>query len=767
MTDTEPPLRPGAAPFDALVQSSQWTRSASGSEIGRCRLEIHGITCAACAPLIEAAVQQVPGVVGLRVHAASQQAELHWDRHRFDWQTFLAAMESAGYTALPAHTGDLEALQRQERKALVWRLFVAWFCAMQVMMLATPSYVAEPGDIPADLDRLLLVTQWVMTLPVMLFAAGPFFRQAWSAARLGRMAMDVPVAVAVLVLFAASTASTFEPGGPWGTTVWFDSLTMFLAFLLTARWFDQQARHQAARELEALRGSMHPVAHRWAADGQLERIDARHLRVGDRIRVAVGERIPADGTIVWGDTEVGESLLTGESLPIVRRTGEGVLEGSLNVGAPVDVDVSRAGGQTRRQQLVQLAEAAALERPPLVQAADRWAGPFLWVVLVLAVGAGVAWWWVDPARAVGVAVAVLVVTCPCALALAAPSALLTAARVLARRGIVVRHLAALESLSSIQGIVFDKTGTLTHDRLTIESTLWSPDAAVDDRTSQLQLALQLARASRHPASLCLVEALGTQGLASTHDAAVLQVREAVGRGIEAWDHRGRRWRLGRPAWALESPQGDRSAGGEALSCSTVPAEVTVALSVDGCWQVGWVLSDPIRATAPGLIAALQAHGMSSWLLSGDQEERTQRAAAALHMEVLGAAAFPEDKLAALRALQARRGPVAMVGDGVNDVPVLAAASVSLAMGHGSGEALARADFLVLDGRVEQVLSAVLVARSAVSVLRQNFAWALAYNLVAVPLAVAGVLPPWLAGLGMALSSVVVVANSQRIRATAH
>jgi Cu2+-exporting ATPase len=618
---------------------------------------------------------------------------------------------------------------------------VAGLCAVQVMMLAEPAYLAAPGDIAPEYLRLMNWGAWLLTLPVLTFSAAPFFNGAWRALRLRRIGMDVPVSLGIAVAFVASTAATWDPGGPFGHDVYFDSITMFVAFLLGARYLEMKARHRSERELEGATSRLPHHVLRVGPEGADETIPIDDIRPGDLLRVPRGEAFPADGTLVDGATETDESLLTGESRPRLRQAGDDVVAGSLNLGAPVSMRAERVGADTRYEAIAALMRAARTQKPAFVGAADRWAGPFLWTVLALAAVAAVGWSLVDPQRVVWVVVAVLIVTCPCALSLAAPAALLAAANRMAREGLLLRDVDALARLVDVDTMFVDKTGTLTSGRLTCTAVEpVATDLSVDALAAR---ASSLAAWSTHPLSRALQAARDGDG-SVWHE-----VREVPGHGIEALDAQGRLWRLGSTAWAG--------------AADTVPTDATQALlSCAGRPMGVFSFGEEERPDARAAVAALQADGMTVHLLSGDTPARAEALAGRLGLDSARGGLSPEGKLAQLRSAQQSRHVVAMVGDGINDAPVLAQADVSIAMGEGAQVARTQADGVLLSNALSDVAKARMLARRTLRVIRQNLAWAAGYNLVCIPLALAGALPPWAAGLGMATSSLVVVLNSLRL-----
>ncbi|WP_373807018.1 heavy metal translocating P-type ATPase, partial [Delftia acidovorans] len=483
------------------------------------------------------------------------------------------------------------------------------------------------------------------------------------------------------------------------------------------------------------------------AAGHFERVATRRLRAGDRVRVLSGEAFPADGTIVRGRTHADEALLTGESTPVLRAEGDTVTAGSYNLDAVVDVRVDGVGADTRFAQIVGLMESASLQKPRMAQLADKVARPFLVVVLLAALGAAIWWWPTDPGKAMMVAVAVLIVTCPCALSLATPVAMLTAAGTLARSGVLVRNLQGLEALAAVDTLVFDKTGTLTRDGLALSS--FEP-AAGEDADEVLALAALLARQSIHPASRAIAQA----GADAATDWKLDTMQEMAGLGLDAWVQRPGARRHLRLGSALHAGlAGEQPVQGVLLAEETSQGWHTLAR---------FVLSEDVRPEAAAVVQALHRHGVQVMLLSGDREDAARAMAARVGITQAEGGCSPQDKLERLQQAQAAGHHVAMVGDGLNDGPVLAGAHVSFAFGRAVPLAQSRADFVVLGDSLELVLQACLLSRRTLQVVRQNMAWAAAYNAVSIPLALAGFMPAWVAGLGMALSSLLVVMNAARL-----
>lgn len=715
---------------------------------------LEGMHCAACALTIEDALRAVPGVLQADVSATTRRARVVWDAGQVRPSAWMDAVKKAGYSAMPAMDAFARGQRQRESRRALWRWLVAGFCMMQVMMYAWPAYVAQPGDLTGEMEQLLRWASWVITLPVVVFSCGPFFGSALRDIRLRRVSMDLPVALGMAITFVVSTAGTFDPAGTFGKEVYYDSLTMFVFFLLTGRWLELRLRDRTAGALEAVMNRLPDSVERRAEDGTFSRVATRRLVVGDTIRVLPGEAFPADGRITLGSTHADEALLTGESRPVPRPLGSTVTAGSYNLQAPVEVHVEGTGGQTRFAQIVALMESASLQKPRLAQLADRVARPFLVTVLVAAVLAAVYWWPYDPGHALMVAVAVLIVTCPCALSLATPVAMLTAAGTLARHGVLVRNLQGLEALASVDTVVFDKTGTLTRDGMTLQTVHTASGWTADEAVS---LAAALARQSMHPASRAVAAASPTADARWT----VTDLHEDAGRGLVATvqDNTGVR-----PVRTLRLGSAVHAGVVAAQDGSDAPQVVLAEHCADGqtIELARFDLVEHLRTEAAMVVKALSQEGVAVHLLSGDRQGAVQRVAAQAGIAQAQGECTPQGKLVALQTLQAAGRHVAMVGDGLNDGPVLAGAHVSFAFGRAVPLAQSQADFVVLGDSLALVPQTVLLARRTLRVVRQNLWWAAGYNALCVPLAVVGWMPAWLAGLGMALSSLLVVLNAARL-----
>jgi Cu2+-exporting ATPase len=744
------PAAGSATPLAMLDDPDEWSafsRPLAGQpSCWESSVVFEGMHCAACALTIEDALRKVPGVLSADISAASHRGRVVWSDTRTRPSGWMQAAARAGYPAVPASDAFANDRRRVETRQALWRLGVAGLCMMQVMMYAWPAYVAEPGDLAPDMAQLLRWASWVLSLPVLLFSCAPFFRSALRDLRHRRVSMDLPVALGMAITFVVSSMGTFEPNGIFGAEVYFDSFTMFVFFLLTGRWLELRLRDRTAGALEALMNRLPDSVERRGADGAFERVAVRRLGPGDVIRVLPGEAFPADGIILEGRTLADEALLTGESRPLPRDKGGFVIAGSHNLAAPVVMEVQLTGGQTRFAQIVALMESASTSKPHLARLADRIAKPFLLFVLAAAGGAGAYWWSHDPGHALMVAVAVLIVTCPCALSLATPAAMLASAGSLARSGVLVRRLHALEALAAVDAVVFDKTGTLTRDAFALGKVHTRQGIS---REQALAMAAALATHSLHPVSRALAAA-GQGAVAYT----VQDARETAGQGVS-----GRLCGAGHAASAVMARLGS------ARFCDVRPP-VTPALhaclSDDKGWVATFELQEDLRPDAHATVAALTAQGVKVYLLSGDLPESAARVARQAGIHNSQGGCTPQDKLVFLRQLQSQGHHVAMVGDGLNDGPVLAGAHVSFAFGQAVPLAQAQSDLVVLGDCLGTVAQALAQARRTLGIVRQNLWWAALYNAVCVPLAVAGWLPAWLAGMGMALSSLLVVLNALRL-----
>ena len=733
---------------DPLVQA-RFVRQVDGRLEAELLLE--GLSCAACAWLVGQTLARVKGVSRADVIYANRRARVSWDPALTRLSLVLAAVRAVGYRAWPYEEGRLALINKRERRAALWRLFVAGFGMMQVMMYALPVYIADAGTMGLDAEQLMRWASLILTLPVMLYSATPFFLGAWRDLRRRpfSLGMDVPVAIGIAVAFGASTWSTLIAAGP----VYFDSVSMFVFLLLGGRYLELLARQRAGQSLQHLARLVPETAHRLISDttgGDAETVPVVMLKPGDRVLVKPGEAIPTDGLLQGARALVNEALVSGESRAVRKSDGDPLIGGAINAGSALIMQVTHIGADTVLSSISRLMERAITERPRWVDVAQRAASGFVIAILLFAAVAALAWMTIDPTRALWIAVSVLIVTCPCALSLATPVALTVATGELARRGLVITRGHVIESLAEATDFVFDKTGTLTRGQLQLIETL---PLGRHGAARCLEIAAAIERGSEHPFARALVMAAGGERIPGTQ-----AWHNVPGQGVEALVQ-GQRHRIGRADYV-------GALHGRAPPVAWLHSmDSVVWLGDESGWLAAFRLGDGLRARTPEAVAALRGMGRHVHLLSGDDPQ------VALHLaDVLGIAranvtggASPESKLDYVRNLQRAGARVVMVGDGVNDAPVLAQADVSVAMASGADLTQIKADAVLLSDSPAALVSAVVLARRAQAVVRQNLIWALGYNLIVLPLAFAGMVTPLIAGIGMSSSSLVVVLNALRLR----
>ncbi len=773
--------------FDAPEVQARFVRG--GGEDLETTLMLDGLRCGACVWLIERSLAAVPGVTAASVNFATERAVVRWDPARTRLSALLSRIAAVGYRAMPFDAQQREAQLARATKTLFRRLFVAGIGMMQVMMYAFPVYTAEAGDIDWSFEHAMRWASLVLTLPVVLYSAQPFFAGALRDLRARSLGMDVPVAIGVGTAFAASAWATVAGRGE----VYFDSVTMFVFLLLGARYLEWIARRRASRAIDAVSAALPEQVERLsperaatvddrAADPArlaaipTETVPALRLAPGDLVMVGNGARIPADGRIVAGSTAIDQSLLTGESIPVPRTVGDELAGGSINAGSPIYLRVLRSRADSALSTIERLIERAALEKPAIAELADRVAAWFVVALLLLATGVLLFWWVVDAPRALPIAIAVLVVSCPCALSLATPAALAASTGAITRRGILLASGRALETMATCTDVVFDKTGTLTEGRPRLVDTETFRDLDAD---AALALAAAMESGSAHPLAAALVQAAAarTPSAAPREAPTASAIVVHPGLGVEAVVA-GRALRLGARRFAVadgdvdpgsatdRAPDSviDRSPAGDGAAVARPGGEGSEVWLADAQGPLArFALVDALRADGAACVRSLQQSGLRVHLLSGDRQEAVAALAAQLQMTSWRAGASPADKLAQVRALQAPGRRVLMVGDGINDAPVLAAADASLAVGHATALARTAADTVLLSDRLAMIPELLAIARRTRVVIRQNLTWASLYNAVAIPAAAAGYVPPWLAAIGMSLSSLLVVGNALHLR----
>ena len=684
---------------------------------------------------LEQAIRALPGVQRVAVLPAARRLRVVWDARRLSLDALVERCDAMRCPAQPLPHDDADEARAAELHDALKRLLVAGMCMMQVMAYALVIYLGAVDFVDFTTRGLFRWLGFLTTIPLVAYSAQPFFAGAWHELRERRLGIHLPVALAVALVFLASAFDTLRNAGE----VYFDSVSMFVFLLLTARYMELRARHRGNAQADAAIDAAPLLAQRLDADGTLETVPALALRAGDRVHVADGGSVPADGVLESEAARLDEALLSGEARPVLRRRGEALVAGSVLLDGPVVLRVERSGAATVVARIGMLA-ARAREARHFTAASDRDAARFVLRVLALTAFTAAGWLLAEPARAFDAALAVLVVACPCAFALTTPAAFTRALTALARHGVLATDAAALVRLARVDTALFDKTGTLGVPRL--EPSAIEPLRG-GTREYALALAAALARESSHPLARAITEAAG-QSLPSKR---AEQVEAVAGAGLRGTVD-GRALRLGRADFAL-----DRTQAGQ----------YDAMLLADGDGAIArFHLDEHPRHDAPAALAALQADGIVPCIASGDAPERVAALAAQLGIADWRAQQTPADKLAYLRELRAAGHVVLAVGDGSNDAPLLAGADVSAALTGGTGLAQAQADLLLMDDRLDGLVRARAVACKVQRIVAQGRRWSLVYNLCAVPFAALGLVPPWLAGIGMSLSSLAVVLNALRV-----
>ncbi|MBL8709319.1 MAG: cadmium-translocating P-type ATPase [Rhodospirillaceae bacterium] len=708
---------------------SAWIRPAPEGRLSL-TLMVDGLSCGACVWLIEQSLLRQPGVVSARVSLSTRRLNLVWQAGMADPAQLAGLVQRLGYRLLPCDPARLASAEEKQARELLRCLAVAGFAAGNIMLLSVSVWSGHAADMAAGTRDLLHWISGLIALPAIAYAGRPFFRSAWHALRAGRTNMDVPISLAVILAPGVSLVETFQSG----PHAYFDSAVTLLFFLLIGRYLDHRARYRARALGEQLLALNAVAATVLEADGTRRDIPPTALRPGMVLLVGAGQRIPADGIVTEGASEIDTSTVTGETLPRGITAGGQVYAGTLNLSAPIRLRVAAAGEATLLADIIRLMEAAETRRGRFVQLADRVARHYAPVVHVTALAAFLGWWllggmaWQD---ALMIAVAVLIITCPCALALAVPVVQVVASQRLMRSGVLLKSGDALERLQSINHVVFDKTGTLTLGRLTLVN---------DPPARLLRLAAGIAANSRHPLARALAQA-------ATAAPVLSPVEECPGQGM-IWHGPEGDWRLGSARFAGEPDDGTQMA-------------VLWLVGPRG-EKVRFDLADELRPDAADTIAQLKARGLAIEICSGDRAAPVTAIASRLGIDTSHAQMDPAAKVRHLQSLAAQGRRVLMIGDGINDAAALAAAHVSMAPASGAEISQSAADIVFQGERLAPISLALTTARRSHNLMRQNLMLALCYNLAAVPLAVLGFVTPLLAAIAMSSSSILVILNSLRL-----
>jgi len=700
--------------FDAAEIQKQYVHRLD-AESREASLILEGITCAACIWLIEQYIADLPGIEQVRVNYATQRALVRWDDSRIRLSEILQAIHKIGYRALPYNPDQQQELHRRQRAQQQRRLAVAGLFGMQVMMLSISLYAGAWSGMEQSFTQFFRWLSLGLTLPVMFYAALPFFRNNHG-------------------------------------EIYFDSIVMFVFFLSASRYFESMARQRCAASVEQLVQSLPMTATRLQANGDIEdTVAAATLTIGDRVLIRPGETVPADGTLVSGFSALDESLLNGESNPLDKQPGDCLLGGSINVTNPLQMEVSAVGADTVIAEIQRNIERAQADKPPLARLADRVAARFISIVLLIVAGVAIFWWIEDAERWFDIALAVLIVSCPCALSLATPTAISAMLGKMQASGLLVKRAAALEKLNHVTHVVFDKTGTLTLGKPVLKQVV---TAAALDSAECLAIAAALEQHSAHPLARALVRAAGD--IRARDQSAVTSV---AGGGLRACIDQveyfiGKCEYISRNISAEIPAQWLEGIDDKAVSAVILArADEVMAL---------FTFVDELRDDATATIDALRAQGRAVILMSGDRAAAARQVASRTGIDDCRADMTPRAKMDAVQALQTEGAVVLMVGDGINDAPVLAGADVSIAMAGASSLAKVNADIVLIADRLGAIDQVFGMAGRTRRVIRQNMSWALLYNFGAIPAAAIGLVAPWLAAIGMSLSSLLVVINALRL-----
>ena len=704
-------------------------------------LIIEGITCSACIWLLERQVKQLEGVVSFNVNYATRRARLKSVKQRVSVSDVLEAIRAVGYHAVPFDTSKQFSNLQKERKDFLGRIGVALFCGMQVMMISLGLYIAGPNEIETEMLQFFKWVSALLTLPVVLFSGLPFLQAAYRDIKNKMPGMDVPVALGIGLGFLASLINTYVGRGD----TYYESVCMFVLFLMLARYVEFLTRWYAISSSERMMQAVPMVAKRVADDGRLETVSAKSLQLGDEVQINPGEVIPADAIVLKGCSDVDESILTGENEPINKVSGDGLLGGSHNLSNTLTATVSCVGKNSTLSTIARLIDQAQAEKPAWVEAADRFASLFVSMVILVTASTAMYGYWQGDVEWFSTALSVLVVTCPCALSLATPTAYTAAMSALFGQGIIITKGTALETLATVDRVIFDKTGTLTQGAMTVSHvTLFGSQ----ERQNIMDIAISLESFSDHP----IARAFKREKAKVIYQA--MNVEQASGRGLQGV--------VEGDVYYLGSEDFINQALG--IKLGRVDANVTqVYLANDKQVLASFEIHDDIRKGAQLSVAWLKEQGKKVSLLSGDKSVPVKWLAKQVGIEDVRFNATPSDKLNEIDRLQSAGERVVMVGDGVNDAPILAKADVSISVSGASQLARASSDVLLMNNDMQSLRYVFRLSSKVSAIIKQNMGWALVYNIGALPLAMAGYVEPWQAALGMSVSSLVVVLNSFRLR----
>lgn len=708
-------------------------------------LSVEGITCSACAWLIERELARLNGIEKATVNASTQRLTVRWQPDQVKLSQILQTVAGLGYRALPFQAAQQELDFKQKRRYFTKRIGVAGLATMQVMMLAFGLYFGVYNDIDPEIRGFFWWVSLIFATPVLLYSAQPFYLSALRSIQAQRPNMDVPVSIALLGAYGASAYATIIQQGE----VYFESVSMFTFFLLLGRYLELLAKQRAVAAAANLIKLLPALAERELPNGELESVAAHKLQVGDIIQVKAGAKVPADGELLSQVATLDEHILTGESKPLRKTSGQPVYAGSINQHKSLRARVTASTQHTVLASIIRLQDSALASKPKLAQTAENLANKFVSRLLILATLTFIGWSFYDPEQAFWITLSVLVATCPCALALAAPTAVTGAIHKLNKHGILLRNADTLNRIQSIKTVVFDKTGTLTNGTFSLQQTWVDPNAPFAAE-SLLQLVGKMELTATHP----LAQALAPYAKSSASPIPVRNVEEHIGSGMTAEIEVDGTWqaiRLGSLSYICEWHPNFVPASNEFQVFLASQQEVYLALA----------LGDSVRAEMATTVQALKQQNIKLVMLTGDQWAPAQQLADQLQLDQVVAQCSPADKLNYVTKLQ-QQGAVLMIGDGVNDGPVLAQADIAVTFSEAADLARTAADVVLLQGKGSSLLQFWQIAARARTIMRQNIIWALVYNIIIIPVAVAGFITPYWAALGMSASSLLVLLNSLRL-----
>lgn len=732
---TEPAVKGENPPEDALAKLNVFDEPALQEEFvfdegkhKQIELTLEGITCAACAWLIEKQLSKVAGVKQVAVNVAQRRAIVSWDPLQIPLSKIMAVLQKIGYPALPFHADQHEESYKKEDKLFLKKLGLAGLMTMQVMMLAAALYFDLLDSMDSTTKEYFHWIALVLTTPVVVYSGSTFYIGALKALSARTVNMDVPVTIAIFATYLAGIKATFLQQGD----VYFESICMFIFLLLLSRFLEHRSRHKAAQLSANLMQYIPVTASTLSSDGGIREVLAKTLTVGETVVVKAGETIPIDGIIVEGESSVDESMLTGEFEPVRKNVSDTVYGGTINQMGVLQVKVTQTLKHALVNQIIRLQSQAFASKPRIAQIADKFSSYFVFAVLVIACATYIFWWINGSDDGFWITISVLVATCPCALGLATPSALTCAMAALNKQGILVKRADALEQVNKVDTLVMDKTGTLTEGKFSVTKR-WDQEGSLD----VWLIAASLEALSEHPLARAFI---------SETVLPVTQFEVVPGHGISGVIG-AKHYKMGSAAFTGINPQ-------------SVPITANVFLVSGTQCLAAFDVTDSIKPDAFNALSHLRNKELI--LLSGDIQENVDRVASAMAIPNAMGEKTPQAKYDTVLSMQQSGKGVMMLGDGINDSPVLAAADVSVAVGNASDVAKNAADILLINDKLNSLPQLFEMARRVTRTIKQNMAWALGYNMIVLPFAVSGVLTPWMAVIGMSLSSIIVVTNSTRL-----